>query len=340
MASGRQRKRTSKARQAQGGAQRLSRSARIWLATLSTVVGLATGMFTLRDQLFPGESGSAQASLPEYQQSVGDLCRDLNEAERARAEDARRLAKRLRRARTTLAQRNALLDGVRRSIARGGHELALFEGLNVPSTLVSRHRATAKVWDRNLELLRDYAQRLDGSRDARQLSTAIEALSRSRPALGRNGVSLRAGLVGLAGGRCRLDPPIVDRTITLPASSHDVSTPTVARRRARSSGTTTPTRPGATPEPSPSGAAGRSRSVNAPSSEGDASGTESGGITASVSPPSVAQSRTVPSVTPGNGGPGDGDSAGSGGGTASVNPPSAVGNARPSRVGSSDDGTR
>jgi hypothetical protein len=37
------------------------RQAAIWLATLSTVVGIATGMFTLRDQVFPRESGSAQA---------------------------------------------------------------------------------------------------------------------------------------------------------------------------------------------------------------------------------------------------------------------------------------
>jgi hypothetical protein len=50
----------------------------VWLATLSTMVGVATGMFTLRDEIFPNESGRAEASVPDFQRSVGQICQDLN----------------------------------------------------------------------------------------------------------------------------------------------------------------------------------------------------------------------------------------------------------------------
>ena len=39
----------------------VGRRAKIWLATISTVVGVATGMFTPRDQVFPSEAGSTGA---------------------------------------------------------------------------------------------------------------------------------------------------------------------------------------------------------------------------------------------------------------------------------------
>ena len=220
----------------------ITRSAGVWLATLSTVVGIATGMFALRDQVFPRESGRAEASLPVYQESVGEVCSDVNEAERARVRDARRLARRLRVARTAVAQRDALLDSVRLGIAAGGHQLGLLEGLDAPPELAELHRATATAWSRNIALLRVYAHRLDATRDRRQLLGAIEILSRSRPALGRNGVTVRAGLARLGGGRCRLDPPIVERTITLPGSGHGAVTPAVNPARTASPGSIAPGR--------------------------------------------------------------------------------------------------
>ena len=215
----------------------------MWLATTSTVVGLATGMFTLRDELWPRESGRAEASLPAYQQSVGDVCGDLNAVERARVRDARRLARRLRSAGTAAAQRDAVLDSVRLTLAAGGHDLALFQGLDAPRALAQPHRATATAWSRNLALLRGYAHRLDASRNRRQMLAAVETLSRSRPALGRDGIAVRAGLVRLGGGRCRLDPPVIERTITLPGSAHGVITPAVNPARTAAPGDLAPSGP-------------------------------------------------------------------------------------------------
>src|SRR3954454_16754751 len=60
-------------------AQRLTRSAKIWLTTVSTVVAIATGMFTLRDQVFPHAAGTATAeSVVAYQQQVGRVCDEVN----------------------------------------------------------------------------------------------------------------------------------------------------------------------------------------------------------------------------------------------------------------------
>jgi hypothetical protein len=64
------------------GSSGLSRRSGVWLTTLSTVVAVATGMFTLRDQIFPVDAGNAQASRAPYEQSVGHLCNAGNAAQR------------------------------------------------------------------------------------------------------------------------------------------------------------------------------------------------------------------------------------------------------------------
>ena len=76
----------------------------VWLATLSTVVGVATGMFTLRDQVFPRESGTAVAvSVPAYQQGVGRVCDEVNDNDAYRARNDRAVRRELQRARTPVA---------------------------------------------------------------------------------------------------------------------------------------------------------------------------------------------------------------------------------------------
>ena len=109
------RRRRSSTRGTRRGSRRRLSHPGVWLATLSTVVGIATGMFTLRDQVFPHESGTAQAA--DYQTSVGAVCLAINEGESARARDARDLARRLRRAGSIPAQRDVLLDSTNRRIA-------------------------------------------------------------------------------------------------------------------------------------------------------------------------------------------------------------------------------
>jgi uncharacterized membrane protein YgcG len=196
----------------------LKRHARIWLATLSTVVGVATGMFTLRDQVFPGEAGSARAvSVPAYQQQVGRICDEVNDDDRRRAHEDTIVKTRLQRAKTTIAQRNALLDPVRRTVARSGHTLASFAALDTPTALAASRHHTEAAWNANLARLRDYAQRLDRVRTRPQLLAAIDHLSRLRSLFTSDSVKLASGLERLGAANCDLQPPRVTATITLPS---------------------------------------------------------------------------------------------------------------------------
>ena len=193
------------------------RNATIWLATLSTVVGIATGMFTLRDQVFPRESGSAQAvSTPAYQQQVGRVCDELNTDDSRRARELKTIRKRLRTAKTTTTQRNALLDGQRWTIARSGHALASFTALETPTSLRGTGSDTRAAWNRNLTRLRTYAERLDRVETRAQLVAAIGHLSSLRTPLAQDGVKLMAGLRRLGGANCDLRTPISTPTFPLP----------------------------------------------------------------------------------------------------------------------------
>jgi hypothetical protein len=212
------RRRRKSSKQAAATHSLLGRRATIWLATLSTVVGLATGMFTLRDRVFPNESGSAAAvSLPTYQQEVGRICDELNEDDHRRAAEVAVIRKKLRRATTTLAQRNALLDGQRRTIARPGHTLATFTALATPDDLLAARRTTMAAWNLNLGRLRAYAQRLDRAGTRAELLAAIGYLSDLRPQLAETGVALMAGLRSLGGSSCDIRTPIVTPAFSLPA---------------------------------------------------------------------------------------------------------------------------
>ncbi len=95
----------------QGAPERLSRRAKIWLATLSTVVSVSTGMFSLRDEVFPQDRPVASATAESsYRTSVGKVCDKLSVIRKGRSAADRQFARRLRKARTTLHQRNAILD--------------------------------------------------------------------------------------------------------------------------------------------------------------------------------------------------------------------------------------
>jgi hypothetical protein len=207
----------------------LSRRSGIWLTTLSTALAVATGMFTLRDQIFPPrESVGAPASVELYEHSVASICSALNHADRARARSARRLATRLPRARSTLAQRNALLDSTKQVLVSSEHQLASFTALDVPGVLMTRQRETAAAWDRIVARLRGYAQRLDAASGQRDLLAVVRTLPRTRTALARDRVTRARGLTNLGGGRCRLDQPISTPTITLPRTRLSVSPPSLS----------------------------------------------------------------------------------------------------------------
>jgi hypothetical protein len=200
-----------------GGRGGLTSHSRIWLATLSTVVAIATGMFTLRDQIFPREAGTAAAlSVPAYQLQVGRVCDEVNSDEAHRVKEAQAIKKRLSAAKTTLEQRNAMLDGVRRTTARSSHAHASLAALEPPPSLATVSHATEVAWERNLNRLRQYALWLDSARGRSDMLQAVTRLSKLRPAIGKDADTLTTGLDQLGGPSCRLDTARVVPTYTLP----------------------------------------------------------------------------------------------------------------------------
>jgi hypothetical protein len=189
----------------------------VWLATLSTVVGVATGMFTLRDQVFPREAGTAAAtSVSTYQREIGRVCDELNDNDDFRARDEKATNKRLQRVKTTIAQRNALLDAVRRTASRSAHALASLDALAPPTALAAVRRDTETAWRRHLARLRDYTLSLDRAGTRAQLDGALNQLAALQPAHARDSDKVRSGLERLGEANCDLEPQIVTPTFTLP----------------------------------------------------------------------------------------------------------------------------
>ena len=217
----------------------------VWLATLSTVVGVATGMFTLRDQVFPGEGSTASAvNEGAYRAHVGRICDEVNESEEMLRQDDRRLARRLKAARTTMAQRDALLDAARRSAARSSHALSELAGMQAPEATAAVHRATVARWRRNVDRVLGYIERLDRAANRKGLMVAVDRLSLERSALARDGQRVNEGLVHLGADSCDIDPPVVTQSITLPPEP----TPR-PRTPERPRPTSTPGRVSPTPQP-------------------------------------------------------------------------------------------
>lgn len=203
----------------------------VWLGTLSTVIAIATGMFTLRDQIFPKDAGTAAASVSAFQVSVGDICAALNGTQSALPDNARNLATRLKTARTANEQRNAVLDSWNQVLGRQQHELAIFEGLDVPETLKARVRETGAAWNRIVVRLRAFAQQLNAASSAVDLDAAVRQLPAIRTAIAADGTAQVAGLTELGGGRCTLNTPPDVQAVSLPATS----APIIRARSARSS---------------------------------------------------------------------------------------------------------
>jgi hypothetical protein len=181
------------------------------------VVAIATGMFTLRDQIFPHEAGTAAAlPVPAYQLQVGRVCDEVNSDEAHRVRKARAIKKRLGVAKTTLEQRDAMLDGVRRTTARSSHAYASLNALEPPGSLAAVGHATEVAWERNLSRLRQYALWLDTARSRSDVLKAVTRLSKLRPAIGKDADTLTTGLDQLGGASCRLDNERVVPTYTLP----------------------------------------------------------------------------------------------------------------------------
>jgi hypothetical protein len=189
-------------------------------------------MFTLRDQVFPQEAGTAAAvPVSVYEQRVGRVCDQLNDNERSRARQQKATRRQLQRAKTTISQRNALLDGVRRAAARSAHALASFTALEAPKAHAATRNDTAAAWNRNLARLRGYALRLDRAWTRASLLAALDHLSKLRPLLARDGDEINSGLQRVGAANCDLRPPIITPAFNLPplrtegSSASEVGTP-------------------------------------------------------------------------------------------------------------------
>ena len=165
----------------------------------------------------PGGGGvGARGVGAAYQQEVGRICDKLHDMNERRAQADATIKHKLRHAKTTIAQRNALLDGVQQTAARSGDALASFTGLETPRALVATRSASEAAWNRNLARLRNCALRLDHASPPPQLVKAIDHLPNLRPVLAADGVKVRSGLGRLGGANCDLQPPRVTGTFTLP----------------------------------------------------------------------------------------------------------------------------
>jgi DNA-binding SARP family transcriptional activator len=252
------------------------------LMALGTIAGVAAGMIALAGpegrnspEAAPpggaspgggaaatGGAAAAETAAAEYQDEVVEVCERMNRSFRVLKRDTATLRSRLRRARTTRAQRDAILILIRIRIERGGHNLAALRSLEPPPKRAQLHAQTEVLWERNLDVFRAYAVRLDRVSNRRELLRAIGPLTSARPALDKRFVSLKAGLQKLGGDECEIDL-YVERPVPLPPLHHE-------------------------PTPSPSsGGSGSSAggssapdSINDPGS--DASGGTTGGSTGSV----------------------------------------------------------
>jgi len=211
----------------------------VWLATLSTVVGVATGMFTLRDQVLNQGGDEAQASPVEYERAMDPVCDALNADEKERPRDVRRLRRALRQATTNTEQRDAIMVSTRGTRSDSSRQLAKFNGLDVPEKFAGLHEKTAAAWGRNVDRLRRYESHLDAVEDRDHLMRAIKSFSRKKYAMGRDGDTRDMGLERLANSSC-LDEAAVTPPVPLFALATETTEPSGGGTRSSGSPGTQP----------------------------------------------------------------------------------------------------
>lgn len=168
----------------------------------------------------PDPAAPEQSSA--YRKAIGDICVSLNRDGRAIAKIDRELLTEIRRARGLRAVKGVLLEGQNSINSSSGAALAQLEGLDVPPALKARHDQTVNAWKRNLQRLESYAQRFDAAQDLEQSRAAFQYLSRLRPRLRGDAVTVNAGLRSLGAGRCRRERPPSTRPLRLPRLGVDI----------------------------------------------------------------------------------------------------------------------
>jgi hypothetical protein len=191
----------------------------LWLTTLSTVVAVATGMFTLGDQLFPNAEG-APADQYQYRQSVDAVCAALSTDQGNLASTTTDLADRLNAATTPGAQQDALIDYTNGILAPSENELGKFMGVGLPAptrALTAYAQDAVAAWTRIDGRLRRYRDRLKSAAGESQLVAAVDTLTATGDADETDAVELTADLTRLSPAGCILTQPSPPPAVKLPA---------------------------------------------------------------------------------------------------------------------------
>jgi len=212
-------------RGARPGKERRRWRPKFGLTALAAVVAIATGMFQLRDEIFPKDTGTAQASVTAYQAKVGAICAGVNHANTARVADIELLRTRLAAAKTVDAQRNAVLDSWTQVSDASQNLQAEFNGLNVPTTLATESRATTHQWNLIERQQRGFIRRLEAASDGKGLNAAVRTLPATDESLATEIEARDADLIKLGGSHCAFNDPIPTPTVTLPGVKHSVVPP-------------------------------------------------------------------------------------------------------------------
>lgn len=187
-----------------------SRARTAMLGTAATLVGLTTGVLTLKDQVFPPDQPSAQ-----YQQQVGEVCDTANAVQSSNLRRTRPYRKRLRKARDLGEQRNAVMDEVQNQIDSGGDLRGRLAGLEAPSKkLQAVQDKTVANWDKNLSALQAYREELEGLASNTELTRAVGGVDRS--SIETNSLQTIAQLRRLGGPSCDLEPRKTPPGVDLP----------------------------------------------------------------------------------------------------------------------------
>src|SRR3954453_5490790 len=239
---------------AKGGG--FSRRAQVWLRTLGTVVGVATGMVALANNVLPKHSDDAEATpSPVVQQTVGSICDDVNRHDADRVSDAKLLRRRLRRGRTALQVRDALLESYQRTLRNAEHDQTRLAATRPSPPGPAGQRPAARAWTNTLERLRGIVAALDEAGTWAKLDAVADRIGRLRTPMDRDVSKVRTGLLGLGGGQCHLEAQRVSRPVVLPPhrapgrTSHRQVDPAPAQAKAPPG---TPSAPNSKPvEPAP-----------------------------------------------------------------------------------------
>jgi len=185
---------------------------------LATVVGLLTGLLTLRDELSGSEPAPNRSegglTAEQFRLRVGEVCQLVNEAEAARKAGTDSLSRRLRGNESAAAVRTGLVSESRQislDVKNARNDLA---ALHPPASLRTAHQDTVRLFDRNDGRMR--AQRA-ALAQAESYAEVVAAITRySRVPLEADGKRLRLGLQRLGGRECRLVPPGPTRSFVIP----------------------------------------------------------------------------------------------------------------------------